>query len=214
MKELHKIAIIGGTGKSGKYLVRHLLNQRYSIKILVRDLSNFQIKSPLIQVIKGDVEDYEVILTLIEGSDAVISALGLGIPPSKPSIFSLATKNIIRAMNACGVNRYILLTGLNVDTPFDIKGPKTKYATEWMYTNYPISTADRQLEYTLLSESNIDFTLVRLPIIEQDDKRYEVNINLEDCPGDRISATELAHFIIDQLTETAYIKKAPFIANL
>lgn len=63
MKELHKIAVIGGTGKSGNYLVRHLLKQHYSIKILVRDPSKFKIKNPLVQLIKGDVEDYEVILT-------------------------------------------------------------------------------------------------------------------------------------------------------
>jgi hypothetical protein len=32
-------------------------------------------------------------------------------------------------------------------------------ATEWMYQNYPETTSDKQKEYQLLSESNLDWTL-------------------------------------------------------
>ena len=146
--------------------------------------------------------------------DAIISALGLGLPLSEPTIFSLATTNIIKTMNEYGVRRYILLTGLNVDSPFDKKGNKTKSATDWMYANFPKSTADRQLEYQILNASSIDWTLVRLPLIEQTDTTGETKTSLEDCPGDKISATDLANFLIRQLAEKSFIKKAPFIANV
>jgi hypothetical protein len=65
-----------------------------------------------------------------------------------------------------------------------------------------------------LTESNIDYTLVRLPLIELTDKKSELKVSLEDCPGEKISATDLADFLIDQLSETQYIRKAPFIANV
>jgi len=83
-----------------------------------------------------------------------------------------------------------------------------------MHANYPKSTADRQLEYLMLSDSNIDWTLVRLPIIEQTDVRYKTEICLEDCPGDKIRATDLAYFLINQITDNSYIRKALFIANV
>lgn len=117
-------------------------------------------------------------------------------------------------MHECDVRRYILLTGLNVDAPFDKKGVKTKLATDWMYANFPKSTADRQHEYQILSDTNIDWTLIRLPLIEQTDVRNKIKISLEDCPGDKISATDLAHCLMEQLTDNTYIKKAPFIANV
>ena len=117
-------------------------------------------------------------------------------------------------MHQLNIQRYIVITGLNVDTPNDKKGPKTKFATELMYTNYPLTTNDKQTEYKLLSESDIDWTLVRLPMIEQTEIRSEIQINLEDCPGDKISATDLAHFLIDQLKDQTYLRKAPFIANV
>lgn len=214
MEQPKKIAVIGGTGKSGKYLIKQLLEQGYQIKALVRNPEIFLIKNSLVEVIKGDIKNYEVVQSLICGCDAIISALGLGVPPSEPTIFSLATTNIIRTMNECSVRRYILLTGLNVDSPFDKKGNKTKSATDWMYANFPRSTADRQLEYRILNDSNVDWTLVRLPFIEQSDTSGKIKISLEDCPGDKISTTNLANFLIGQLTDKTYLKKAPFIANV
>ena len=116
-------------------------------------------------------------------------------------------------MEKAGIRRYILITGLNVDTPSDKKGPITKYATEWMYKNYPKSTDDKQLEYRLLLKSNLDWTLVRLPLIEETDATNEIKVSISDCPGERISAKALAVFLADQLNSTTYIKQSPFIAN-
>jgi hypothetical protein len=82
-----------------------------------------------------------------------------------------------------------------------------------MYKNYPLTTADKQLEYNLLAESNIRWTLVRLPMIELTDQRSPVDVNLEDCTGDKISATDLACFLCGQLSDDNYVRRAPFISN-
>jgi len=214
MKQNIKIAIIGGTGKSGKYLVNQLINQGFQLKILLRNPDNFQLKSSLIEVIKGEVTNFSSIHSLIEDCQAVISTLGLGIPASEPTIFSQSTTNVIKAMNECNVHRYIVTTGLNVDTPFDKKSSKTSFGTDWMKKTFPISTTDKQLEYDILVNSNIDWTLVRLPLIEQTDERNKVSVDLEDCPGDKISATDLAFFLIEQLSSKAFIKKSPFLSNI
>jgi putative NADH-flavin reductase len=214
MKKNIKIAVIGGTGKSGKYLVRHLLNERFHLRLLIRDPVRLEISDPLIEVIKGDVKDYSTVRGLLEGCHAVISTLGLGRTPEETSIFSQSTENIIRSMKENRVERYIVITGLNVDTPSDQKSPKTKFATDWMYKNYPLTTSDKQVEYKLLTESDIKWTLVRLPLIELTEKRNIMAVNLEDCPGDKISATDLAWFLSGQLSDTAFVRKAPFIANV
>lgn len=214
MEQIKKIAVIGSTGKSGKYLIKQLLHQGFHFKTLVRNPEKFKIQNSLVEAVIGDIKDYKVVRTLVDGCHAVISTLGSGLPPSEPNIFSLATQNIISAMNECDVHRYIVITGLNVDTPFDKKGSKTKFSTDWMYTNYPKSTTDRQTEYSILAGSNVDWTLVRLPLIEQTDERAKVNVSLKDCPGDKISATDLADFLIGQLFDDTYIKQSPFIANV
>jgi putative NADH-flavin reductase len=212
MKHHFKLAIIGGNGKSGKYLVKQLLAQGFSFKLLLRNPENFQLSSPLVEIVKGDVRNYEDVHTLLEGCHEVISTLGQ--PRGESSIFSQATGNVFRAMAQHNVNRYILTTGLNVDTPLDRKGPKTKTATDWMKANYTETTLDKQVEFDLLSKSNVNWTLVRLPLIDLTDDRREVIASLEDCPGDKISSTDLACFLIDQLSSDKYSRKAPFIANL
>jgi putative NADH-flavin reductase len=214
MKSNIKTAVIGGTGKAGKYLIKQLISQGFQLKALIRNPENFIISNPLVEVIQGDAADYSAILELLKGCDAIISTLGLGIPASEKNIFSTATTNILRAMQHYNINRYIVITGLNVDTPLDNKSPKMKFATDWMYTNYPLTTRDKQLEYSILADSTVDWTLVRLPMIEQTDTECEIQINMEDCPGDAISATALAVFLIHQLSDDHYIQKSPFIANL
>jgi putative NADH-flavin reductase len=214
VKQNIKIAVVGGTGKSGKYLVKQLIGQGFQIKILLRNPDNFQIKSSLVETVVGDVGHYDSVYALLKDCQAVISTLGMGIPASEPTIFYQSSANIIQAMKELKIKRYIVTTGLNVDTPFDKKSPKVIFATDWMKKNFPISTANKQSEYELLSGSMIDWTLVRLPLIDQTDERFETNVSLEDCPGDKISATDLAYFLIAQLFDDTFVRKSPFISNI
>lgn len=208
----YKIAIIGGTGKSGQYLVQNLLKKGYSLKMLVRNPKNFTIQNPLIEIIKGDAREEASIYSLIEGCDLVISTLGQ--PKGEKSIFSDAAKNIIKAMNCFGIKRYIVTTGLSVNTSSDQKNERVKMATDWMYENYPETTEDKQKEYELLLESNLDWTLVRLPLIHLTEERFATEACLTDCKGENISAADLAAFLLSQIDHSEYIQKSPFLYDL
>jgi putative NADH-flavin reductase len=213
MQHIKKVAVIGGTGKSGHYLVQALLDQGFSFKVLLRNPEKFPIQSSLVETITGNVKNYAAVRKLLEGCGAVISTLGLGVPPSERTIFSQSTTHVIRAMQELPVRRYVVITGLNVDTPFDKKSPATQLSTDWMKTHYPESTTDKQTEYQLLTASPINWTLVRLPLIVQTSARQEIKISLADCPGEKISATDLAYFLIEQLSDETYARQAPFIAK-
>ena len=213
MKQQIKIAVIGGTGKSGKYLFKQLIEQGYSIKLLVRNPEHAPPAHAQIEIVPGNATDYAAVHNLLEGCQAVISTLGLGVPASEPTIFSQSTAHVLKAMHTLSIHRYIVTTGLNVDTPFDQKGPQATYGTEWMKKTFPVSTTNKQQEYDLLAASDVNWTMVRLPAIEQTDDAPSIQINLQDCPGDKISATSLANFLIGQLTDERFSKQAPFIAN-
>lgn len=209
-----KVAVIGGTGKSGRYLVTELIKQGYPIKLLLRNPGSAPDPHPLIEIVHGNVADQQSVRNALSGCTAVVSTLGLGIPPSEPELFSKATAHILHVMNLLNIQRYIVTTGLHVDTPSDRKSKQTAAATAWMQQHYPVSTASKQQEYALLERSSAAWTLIRLPLIEQTDRTFPLRVSLEDCPGDKISATDLAQFIIRQLGENGYIRQAPFIANV
>lgn len=117
-------------------------------------------------------------------------------------------------MNHSDINRYVAVTGLSIDVPTDKKSPKSRQLSDWMKQNFPEIIADKQKEFSLLSNSSINWTLVRLPMIEQTDDSGNIKISTEDCPGDKIRATDLAIFMIGQLTDTTYMGKSPFIASV
>ena len=212
MHQKHTVALLGATGKAGKYILQELLNKGYVVKALIRKPNEFTITHPLLEIIPGDIKNLETARTLIKGCNAVIAAIG----PRKdePLISSLSTINILKAMEEFGIKRYISLAGLNIDIPGDNKSEANKTKSDWMRQNFPDAVADRQKAYDILVESDIDWTMIRLPWIEQTDERRGVIVNLYDCPGEKISTTDLADFIIGQIENRNYLRNAPFVASL
>ena len=212
MKNISKVAVLGGGGRTGKYLVNQLLKNGFSVKLLLRNPDNFTIQNSKIEIIKGDAINEESIKILLRDCQAVISTIGQR--PGEPMVASQATKNVLKAMNKYGIQRYVLLAGLNIDTPFDKKSPKTIMATDWMKTNFPEIQKDRQFTYDLLSSSKIDWTQVRVPLIVFSDESNEITVNLEDCLGDKITALDISKFLVKEMVESNYIRQSPFISAI
>ncbi|GGM98710.1 hypothetical protein GCM10010967_35730 [Dyadobacter beijingensis] len=210
MKRIQKIAVIGGGGRTGQYLVNQLIEKGYPLKLLLRHPENFTIQSPLVSIVHGDVLDAHAVHELVEGCDAVLSTVGQR--KGEPLVASGAILNVLNAAGGRPV-RYVVLAGLNVDAPTDVKGEETQKATEWMRSTFPEIHADRQKSYELLAQSDAGWTMVRVPYIEFNGDRSEVKVSATDSPGTRIDAADIAAFMIAQLTDDTWLRKAPFISN-
>ncbi|WP_291147808.1 NAD(P)-dependent oxidoreductase [Flavobacterium sp. UBA7680] len=210
MKNISKVAVLGGGGRTGKYLVNQLLKEGFSLKLLLRNPENFEIQNPNIEIIQGDALDFESIKLLLKDCQAVVSTIGQR--KDEPLVASAVTNNVLKAMNEYGIECYVLLAGLNIDTPFDKKSEKTIMATDWMKTNFPVIQEDRQKAYNLLVESDANWTQVRVPFIEFTDNSSDIAVNLEDCLGDKISAFDIAEFMVKEMTGSNYSRQSPFIS--
>lgn len=211
MKQAIKIALSGATGKAGQYLLQELLTNGYQVKSLIRKPKDYKISHPALEIVAGDIKDMATTRQLIEGCDVVISAIGQN--KDELLISSLATENIIKAMQEFKLRRYILLTGSNLEVPGDQKSAKNLEGTAWMKATFPVIVADKQKAYEILNASPIDWTVVRLPWIEKTTERRGLIVDLRDCLEELISTTDLADFLISQITDTTYVKKAPFVAS-
>lgn len=212
MKNIKKVAVLGGGGRTGNYLVNQLLKEGFSIKLLLRNPENFSIQNKQIEIIKGDALDLASIKLLLKDCQAVLSTIGQR--KDEPLVASQATNNILNVMKEYEIERYILLAGLNIDTPFDKKSSKTQMATDWMKTNFPVIQQDRQKAYDLLVESKVNWTQVRVPFIEFTNISTEISINIEDCLGDKISAYDIAKFMTREMIDSKYNRKSPFISAI
>jgi putative NADH-flavin reductase len=207
-----KVALIGATGKVGKPLLNQLLNQGYQVKSLIRKPQSYPISHPSLEIVAGDIKDLETAIELVKGCDAVISVIGQ--LKDEPLISSLAASNLIQAMNREQISRYIFLTGLTLDMPGDQKSAANQQGSTWMKQTFPIVVADKEKAVELLQKSNIDWTIVRLPWIEETEEKKELLVDLQDCPGEKVSTTGLAAFLIEQLNDPTFIRKAPFVASI
>ena len=212
MKNINKVAVLGGGGRTGNYLVNQLLKEGFSVKLLLRHPENFTIQNPGIEIIKGDALDLETIQLLFKDCQAVISTIGQR--QGEPLVASAATRNVLKVMEEHEIDRYVLLSGLNIDTPFDKKSAKTTAATEWMKTNFPIIQEDRQKAYDFLVKSNINWTQVRVPFIEFSDVNSDIAVNVEDCLGDKITAFDISKFMIQEMTASKFSRESPFISAI
>ena len=68
------IAVIGGNGKSGKFVVRELINRNIPFRLLLRNSTSYNL--PFGHPIQGDVRDSAAVRHLCEGCTAIISTLG------------------------------------------------------------------------------------------------------------------------------------------
>jgi putative NADH-flavin reductase len=212
MKNISKVAVLGGGGRTGKYLVNQLLENGFSVKLLLRNPDNFTIQNSKIEIIKGDAINEESINLLLKDCQAVVCTIGQR--PGEPMVASQTTKNVLNAMKRYGIERYVLLAGLNIGTPFDKKSPKTIMATDWMKTNFPEIQKDRQFTYDLLVDSKIDWTQVRVPLIIFSDESSKIAVNLEDCLGEKISAFDISKFMVKEMIESNYSRQSPFISAI
>jgi hypothetical protein len=162
--------------------------------------------------VQGDARDYTAIYSLLENCDAVISTLGQR--KGELPVLSHATTHIVQAMCDRNISRYIVVTGLTIDIPGDKKSCRTKILSRIIKYFFASVIADKQKEFSILAASPVEWTLVRLPVIECTDETGAIVTNLYDCPGKKIRTTDLAVFLIQQLSDRRFIRKAPFIASI
>ena len=96
MNQNTTIAILGGGGRTGKFLVAKLIDQGYRIKVLLRSPENFELHHPSVEIVKGDAIDPIAVHALVKNSQAVISTVGQR--KNEPLVAHAATTNILKAM--------------------------------------------------------------------------------------------------------------------
>jgi putative NADH-flavin reductase len=96
-----KIAVIGATGRAGSEILKELVRRGHAVTAIVRNPEKVQAQVNVTPK-KGDVFDKDGLAALLEGHDAVISAVHfLKSDPHK----------LIDAVKASGAKRYLVVGG-------------------------------------------------------------------------------------------------------
>jgi len=115
-----KVAIFGGTGFVGTYLIDALLANGHEPLVLVRTGSEDKLEQPeRCTLIQGDIDDQEAIAATVEAADAVIYNIGiLREFPARGITFQglqlEGAKRVMDAAIATGVRRFVLMSANGV----------------------------------------------------------------------------------------------------
>ena len=146
-----RVAIIGGTGFVGSYLVDALSDAGHEIRLLVRPGSEKKTHRET-QTVTGDVSSAAALSAVLDGCDAAIYCVGLLREFRRRGITFETTQyqgvaDTVAAARQAGVNRLLLMSAIGV------KDPGTKY-----------QSTKRRAEVHAL-ESGLDVTVLRPSVI-------------------------------------------------
>ena len=199
------LAIFGATGSVGQRLVEQALEQKHRVTAFGRNPDKLELKHDQLKLMQGDVLNYAAVEKAVKGQDAVLCALGAG---RNGSLRSEGTKNIVRAMEANGVKRFICQTTLGVG---DSAATLNFY---WKYIMFGLllrdAFADHGRQEEIIKASPLDWTIVRPGAFTNGERTG----NYQHFEGAKkvslkVSRADVADFMLKQLSSSTYLHKAP-----
>ncbi|WP_227397078.1 NAD(P)-dependent oxidoreductase [Jeotgalibacillus aurantiacus] len=206
-----KIAIFGGSGRTGIPLIEQALQEGHEVKALVRTPGKLNITHRNLTVFQGDVTKPEDIRKTIEGTDAVLSTLG-HVKNSPEHLLTTATQHIISSMNQYGVTRLVSLTGAGVSSEKDVqqklfsriiqKGLRTFAKKLWL---------DSVEQKNIIMQSGLDWTIVRAPRLLDGPKTGSYQTGYFVFSKPMINRADVADFMLKEVTDRQHVHEYPLI---
>jgi len=207
-----KLAVFGGTGKTGQHVVKQALDTGHEVVALARTPSKFTNQHDRLHVVQGGILDAACVEEVIAGADAVVSVLG---PSNNKPEFTISkgTDNILNAMQKHGVQRLIISAGAGVRDPQDKPGVIDRIAGFLIKTFSKNVVADMEQVVQKVRASDRNWTVVRAPMLTDQPAQGNLKVGYVGDITPRLSREDMAAFILQQLNDDAWVNKAPAISN-
>ncbi len=207
------LTIFGATGKTGVHLLAQALDAGHRVQALVRDPSKVARTDERLTLVQGDVRDATAVARAIEGSDAVLSALG---PTRNAPDLAVSTgmAHVISAMQAHGVRRLVVVAGAGVGSEGDRPGMFDRAIGLALRLAAKHVLADMQRTVELVRASDRDWTVVRVPMLTDGPATGAVRIGMVGRgTGPRLARADLATFLLAQVDDRSHVRASPVVSN-
>jgi len=220
-----KLTILAATGGIGRQLLEQALAAGHDVTAIVRNPK----KLPrAVRTVTADLAaaDPGALESAVAGADAVLSGLGPR-SASETGVAMRGTRAIVRAMQATGVRRIVVVSAAPIGTvpsPGRPKPPRHDPGDGFLMRNLlsPLTKAafrkpyaDLALMEDVLRDSGLDWTVVRPPRLT--DKplsgTYRTAHGRNLRRGLFVSRADVAHLMLRVLEQPETIKQAIGIAN-
>lgn len=192
--------------------MRQALDAGYEVVALARTPSKITTPHERLTILQGDILDAAQVEAAIQGVDAVLSVLG---PSSNKPDFTVSKgfDNILSAMQKQNVRRIILTAGAAVHDPLD-KPPIMDRFFHLMVRVFSKNVFEDMAQVVAkVRASDLDWTIVRVPVLRDTPATGNLKVGYLGDTSPMLSREDLAAFMLKQLNDDTYLKKAPAVSN-
>ncbi len=219
-----RLTIFGATGPTGRRLVERAIAEGHEVTAFVRDPSRMRMNHEHLSVVVGDARDAARVEEAVAGREAAVSALGGGpsnpLHPRRPGRTggpsSAGARRIVAAMEKHGVRRFVCQSAWGAGESKD-----SLDAAGWIFMKVLVPPflrdeyADKDLQEEIIRESGLDWVIVRPMILTNGPWTGSYRAGVDLKPGLRpwISRADVAEFLLRQLRDDAFLRRAPAIGR-
>ena len=210
------IVVFGPTGGTGMEVVAQALAAGHAVTAVARRPEAVTTKHPNLRAVKGDVLEPATLTKVLEGADAVVSALGSHSGRQPTDVYSRGMKNIHEAMNAAGVRRVVALSAVPVSRPEE-KGFVDRYIAHPLLGLFFKGSYDdlRRMEADLREAQDIQWTVLRPPRLTNKPAtgQYRMAVESQLKRAEDISRADLAAAMLKVIDDQSLFHKVAVVAN-
>lgn len=210
-----KLAVFGGTGMVGRHIVSQALQRGHEVVTLARSPEKLSDFADRITIVEGDYFAPADQQKILAGADAVLSTIGplpgkKDTPPAEA--FGQAMGALVTNMEAQGIRKIRTVSGAATSFPGEKIVLPRKIMRLMMRFMGPVVAPAKEAELAALMASNLDYVVTRPPMIKEDLEGTLVAHNTE-MQGMKVSAQQLAGFMLDTLENDDWARTQPFVGT-
>jgi putative NADH-flavin reductase len=211
-----RIVIFGANGQTGRLLTGQALAAGHDVAAVTRHPAQFPITHDRLAVVEADVHDAPAVDRAVDGADVVLSALGVPFARKQITIYSQGAANIIAAMSRHGVKRLIVVSSSATGPHHHAEGG---FALNRVFQPLVTATigkttyADMRRMEDLVRGSDLEWTIMRPSGLFDAPGVTAYELHEGQAPGIFTSRAGLAASMLDQATDTRFMRKAAAVTT-
>ena len=209
-----RVLIIGASKGIGLETTRQALDAGHDVRALARSATAIAISNPSLKMMRGNALKTVDVEAALVGVDVVIQTLGVGLGELfRPvHLFSNATRVLIAAMKRQDIKRLICVTGFGAG---DSRASISCLQRLPFQIVFGRAYDDKSLQEQLIKESELDWTIARPGVLTSGPRtgQYKILSESSQWRNGIISRADVAEFLVRQIGDQTYIRKAPVLIN-
>ncbi|MBB4935195.1 putative NADH-flavin reductase [Lipingzhangella halophila] len=205
-----RVAIFGANGGTGRILTRQAIDAGHDVVAVTRHPGEFPLAHDRLAVAEADVHDPRAVARAAEGSNAVLSTLGVPFSRKPITVYSKGIANITGAMARHGIPRIVAVSSSATEPHHHAEGGFLLNRVVQPLVTRTIGRttyADMRIMERHLEESDLEWTVMRPSGLFHTPSVTAYRLQADRADGVFTSRADLAASMLAQLASSTWVRR-------